>query len=41
MAVIFDVQHALTQDCIPSSLSVLPDPGYMGVADGILLLLCV
>jgi len=35
---IFDFQHAQTQDCIPSSLSVLPNPGNMGVAVGISLL---
>jgi len=41
MAIILDLQHAKTYDSIPSSLSVLPDPGNMGVTVGISLLLCV
>jgi len=41
MAAIFDFQHAQTQNCILSSLSVLLDLGNMGVADGISLLSCI
>jgi len=41
MAAIFDLQHAQTRDNIPSSLSVLPDPGNMGAAGVISLLSCV
>jgi len=36
-----NLQHARTLDSIPSSLSVLPDPGNMGVAVGISLLSCI
>jgi len=32
MAAIFNLQHAQTQDNIPSSLFMLLDPGNMGVA---------
>jgi len=31
MATNFDFQHAQTQNCIPSSLFMLLDPGNMGV----------
>jgi len=41
MANIFDFQLAQTQNCIPSSLSVLPEPENVGVAVGIYLLSCV
>ena len=38
MAAIFDFRHTQTSDSIPISLSVLPDPENMGIADGIVLL---
>jgi len=41
MAAIIDIQQTLTKDCIPSSLSMVPDPENMGVAVGILLLSCI
>jgi len=43
MAAIFGSQYAQTrmQDCIPSSISVLPDPRNIGVAVGISLLSCI
>jgi len=41
MVAIFDLRHAHTWNRIPSSLSVLPEPGNMGVAVGISLLSCI
>jgi len=41
MAAIFDLRHAQTWNRIPSSLSVLSDPGNVGVAVGMSLLSCV
>jgi len=41
MAAFLDLRHTHTLGSIPSSLSVLLDPGNMGVAIGILLLSCI
>jgi len=41
MAAVFVIQHAQTYDSIPSSLSMLPDPGNMVVPIRISLLLCI
>jgi len=35
MAAIFDLRHAQTEYSVPSSLSVLLDPGNMGATVGI------
>jgi len=41
MAAIFDLRHTQTSDSIPTSLSVLHNPKNMGIAVGIMLLLCI
>jgi len=41
VAAIFALWHTWTQDSIPSSLSVLPEPGNKGVAVGISLRSCI
>ena len=41
MTAIFDFRHTRTSDCIPISLSVLPDRENMGIAVGISLLSCM
>jgi len=41
MAAIFDLRYTQTSDSIPTSVSVLLNPKNMGIAVGILLLLCI
>ena len=41
MTAIFDLRHTKTSESIPTSLSVFPDPGNMGIAVGASLLLFI